>query len=712
MKYLFKTAFLLFSVLAVFENASAQEDYHFGCGLSHQLEELYKQNPSLKERVEHENELTLNRLNQKSGTDDTTLYIIPIVFHILHENGSENISDAQVIDQVAVLNRDFRLLNSDTSAIVQEFKNLKSDVKIEFRLATKDPWGNCTNGIEHIYNHNTNKADDFSKINQWDRSRYLNVWAVKTIGSVGVAGYAYYPPDVDLNLFYGDGVIILQDYIGRIGTSSEHNSRALTHEIGHWLNLMHPWGNTNDPGEQCGDDYVNDTPETKGSTLNCNLNLKVCHPGVLENVQNYMDYSYCSNMFTNGQVARMRDALTNAIANRSNLITDWTHAATGIDVTNAPICTPVASFYSNKTMICQGSSVIFTDNSSRAAVTSRLWKFEGGIPETSTSATQSVEYDTPGFKKVSLTVTNSNGSDEIIENSYIYVSANWADFIGPKNDNFETPQSYFLVENPENNWAKFSKINGVGKNSSSCYKLNNYKNTSSALDYTEDWFYNKRLGGSKDYLISSSYDLSNTSNVIVSFDYAYATNAANLSDITEKVKIYVSKDCGSSWTFLKTLTTAELLTGGTAGNNDFIPASESQWDNFKFDYVSGANDKQIRFKIEFTASDFSNNFYVDNFNIQGTLGLFPNEAINLELEVYPNPAKSNQEINVKYHSNENPVTFVLRDLQGKIVHTQTIETINSDVNEKLNITTTLSPSCYFLEVNSGSFNTTKKIVVM
>jgi hypothetical protein len=313
---------------------------------------------------------------------------------------------------------------------------------------------------------------------------------------------------------------------------------------------------------------------------------------------------------------------------------------------------------------------------------------------------------------VTLSVTNSSGTDVIEENSYIYVSPNWPDFTGPKNDNFETSQTYFLIENPDNNWAKFTKISGIGKNSSTCYKLNNYKNTSSALAYTEDWYYNKRLGGSIDNLITSSYDLSNTSNITVSFDYAYATNAASANDITEKVKIYSSKDCGTTWTLRKTLTTSELITAGTAAGNEFTPSSASQWKNYSFTYSSGINDKQTRFKIEYTSSDFSNNFYVDNFNIGGTLGLFVNEADVLELDVYPNPTKTDQAINVMYHSNDNAVSFVLRDIQGKIVHTETIETTNADVNQKLNIPTPLTSSCYFLEVSSGNFSVTKKIVVL
>ncbi|MBI1837893.1 MAG: T9SS type A sorting domain-containing protein [Flavobacteriia bacterium] len=706
------TCLLVTSLSVLSMKSFAQEEKHFNCGLGHQLKELYKQNPELEKKIEAESEKARLRGLEKDGADDSTVYIIPIVFHVLHYNGSEDISDAQVIDQVAILNRDYRLLNADTVDITPAFDTLKSDVKIEFRLATKDPWGNCTNGIEHIYTHLANNGDDDSKMNQWDRSRYLNVWVTNTIGEAGVAGYAFYPSAVDLERFYADGIIILNDYIGSIGTSSVFTSRALTHEIGHWMNLAHTWGNTNDPTVACGDDGVADTPETKGHNNCTNVNDDYCNPGIIENVQNYMEYSYCSRMFTIDQVSRMRNAITDPTANRSNLITASNHIATGIDLTTPPTCTPVAYFKSDKKMVCQGSSVLFTDKSWQATVTNRTWTFEDGTPATSTSATQSVTYNTPGFKKVTLQVSNSNGSDEIIEEKYIYVSPTWPDFTGPYTDNFDTYQSYFIVQNPEHDSPHFSRISGVGYNNSQCYKLDNYKNISEALDFSNEWFYYKRLGGSVDALISNSYDLRNTTSTTVSFKYAYATNASTSTDITETVKIYVSKDCGATWTLKKTLTTAELLTNGNAAGVEFVPTNPNQWKTYSFPYSTGVNDSQTRFKIEFTASDFSNNFYVDDFQVDGTLGLFVNEANNLELNVYPNPTKTNQAINVSYHANDNPVEFILRDIQGKVIHTETIKATNSDVNQALNVNAILSSSCYFLEVTSGNFSVTKKIIVM
>ncbi len=908
----FFTSIVITSLSILSFNSVAQNKDNFSCGLNQRLEDLYKKNPELLKKYLKDQETSRQRLLSKGTGVDTIVYTIPLVFHIIHQNGSENITDAQVINQVNILNEDYSLKNSDTVDIVPAFFDKKAKAYIQFKLATKDPFGNCTNGIEHIYSHETYQGDDYSKLNQWDRSKYLNVWVVTKMGG-GAAGYSFYPSTVDVDRFYADGVIILDNYIGDIGTSYPSHSTALTHEIGHWLNLKHTWGDNNNPEVSCGDDSVDDTPRTKGHLscdlydMNCtignlstsnlftdvtkvsgnidttdvstgstsinitntkannlssnsntigvfefsgwdtgstnnetnyanltgninttkyyefkvkvdkeqaltidnvsfnvnrdtngirtfsvrsdadnyasnisavvttgvsrisiqsgnvffmkkdttytvsgcqinltgnnlfknitndsvtfriygwnaentngtfgidNLSVKGSY-GVIENVQNYMEYSYCSNMYTPDQVARMREALTSITANRSNLITKQNHTATGIDVLSAPTCKPVAAFKSNKNYICLGSSILFTDMSWQASVSTRNWKFEDGTPATSSSASQTVTFNTPGFKKISLVVSNTAGADSIIRENYIYVSPSWADINGPATNDFEkNAQDYFIVENPENNWASFKKLPGVGYNKTTGYKLNNYKDVSNSMAYSEDSYYYDRLGGNTDALISSSYDLTKTSGVTVSFKYAYATNAS-LPDTNENVIIYSSTNCGQTWVKQKQLTTSELLTAGFAGaGTDFAPTTNNQWKTYSFNYTKSNADVQTRFKIQFKASDYSNNFYVDDFTIGGTLGLFTNEAEEIELSVYPNPTKSNQNINVSYHAGENPVEFTLRDLQGKIIHTETISTVNNDVNESLKITSQLNSACYFLEVKSGNFTTTKKIVVM
>ncbi|MCC7050818.1 MAG: hypothetical protein IT239_03445, partial [Bacteroidia bacterium] len=359
-----KLLFTLSVFLGVLNTINAQTDFKY-CGFTEKYLTRLKTNPGIIQEQQNLENFTrsfeLQKLTQKE--QQTGPYIIPIVFHIIHQYGSENISDAQVLDEVRILNLDFRKLNADTTAIVPEFKGIAADANIEFRLAQKDPNGNCTNGIDRIASVQTNIGDDGSKLNPWDRKKYLNVWVVKTISS-GAAGYAYYPSSVNGSPSI-DGIIILSSYIGSVGTGNAVTSRALSHEIGHYLNLPHVWGDTNQPGVACGDDGVADTPVTKGYT-SCTLNNAIsCTPGVVENIQNYMEYAYCQNMFTAGQAIRMQAALNSSISGRSTLWSATNLTATGVDNVNPSVCSPKADFTpGNYTVICQGSAITFKEVSS------------------------------------------------------------------------------------------------------------------------------------------------------------------------------------------------------------------------------------------------------------------------------------------------------------------------------------------------------------
>ena len=383
------------------------------------------------------------------------------------------------------------------------------------------------------------------------------------------------------------------------------------------------------------------------------------------------------------------------------------------DINNltVPLCVPVADFNADKKAVCVGTSVQFSDESWNAVVASRTWTFEGGTPATSTSANPVVSWADYGWKKVTLVVTNDAGSDTKTEQSYLYVSPDWADYTGPVNFNMESNNHLFLVQNIEDNYGKFAPKSGVGMDGSTAFKLQTYKNTTGADAYTNDWFYNGRLGLSTDNLITPSVDLRNTSSITVSFDYAYATNATQTADITEVLKVYSSRDCGQTWSTRATITGNELVTAGYASNSDFNPTSNTMYVNKSFSYPATSQDNTTRFKFEFVASDVSSNLFIDNININGTLGLNSTTISDLELVVYPNPTQG-EAINVSYTASEEPTTFTLRDVQGKVIATQTIETTNASVTEKLNNTQNLPAACYFLEVTTGDYSTTKKVVVM
>ena len=262
----------------------------------------------------------------------TSVIRIPVVVHVIYGTDNENISKAQIDSQIDVLNKDFRLKNTDSEKIPDEFKPLTEDALIEFALAKSDPNGIATNGItrtstslnEFPYNPNdryaTQKLDQMIKREEygktaWPGDSYLNIW-VCAIES-GLLGYAQFPGGNAAT----DGVVINNSAFGTNGTAmSPFNlGRTAVHEIGHWLDLLHIWGD--DRGGCHGSDNVSDTPNQAGP----NYNVPVYPSTSCENdphgdmFMNYMDYvnDEAMFMFTKGQVRRMNAALSGP---RSSLI--------------------------------------------------------------------------------------------------------------------------------------------------------------------------------------------------------------------------------------------------------------------------------------------------------------------------------------------------------------------------------------------------------
>ncbi|MFM9052540.1 MAG: M43 family zinc metalloprotease, partial [Bacteroidota bacterium] len=394
-------------------------------------DEIYKQavvaDPSIAKIRQQLEEFTAGFVRELEDHPDRSFrrnsggqatYIIPVVFHIVHNYGPENISDAQVLDCIRLLNEDFRKLNADTTLFVPSFISVAADCELEFRLATIDPNGNCTNGIDRIHSNLTYLANDNAKLNPWPYDKYLNIWSVNSLEFTGAAAYAYYPGTAPPG---ADGILSRHDYVGSIGSSTGTHRHTMTHEVGHCLNLAHVWGDTNSPGVACGDDNVTDTPETEGWS-SCNLSASICNPPLIENVQNMMEYSYCSCMFTFGQRNRMFAALNSFAGGRNQLVSPGNLVATGTQTTLIPSCAPIADFYSQKQSVCAGRQVFFSDQTWNGSPTNWNWSFPGGTPTASVDSNPVVVYNTPGIYDVTLSVSNSTGSDVITRNSFIRVN--------------------------------------------------------------------------------------------------------------------------------------------------------------------------------------------------------------------------------------------------------------------------------------------------
>ena len=241
------------------------------------------------------------------------LITIPVVVHVVHRRDEENISRQQIDSQIAVLNRDYRATNPDKSGVPSAWQSLVADTKVQFRLATKDPDGKKTNGITRTRTDQRSfGSDDGVKkpsqggVAAWPARRYLNIWVCHLGG--GLLGYAQFPGGPAGT----DGVVILHSAFGTKGVVKPpfDLGRTATHEIGHWLNLRHIWGDTMGCG---GGDRVADTPNAAGPNYGEPAFPHVtCNNGPNGDMfMNYMDYvdDAAMFMFTAGQVGRMNSAL-------------------------------------------------------------------------------------------------------------------------------------------------------------------------------------------------------------------------------------------------------------------------------------------------------------------------------------------------------------------------------------------------------------------
>jgi PKD repeat protein len=616
-------------------------------------------------------------------------YVIPIVFHIVHNNGPENITDAQVRDAVRILNDDFNRLNPDWDNVRAEFQDIVSDVGVEFRLATKDPNGNCTNGITRTVSALTNEgASQMKALISWPRNKYLQVWVAASAD--GAAGYTFRPGSA---AFFAseDGIVMQHLYVGAIGTGAVSRSRALTHEVGHWLNLLHTWGDGNDPAiaTNCNmDDNVSDTPNTIGWT-SCSLNGTTC--GSLDNVENYMDYSYCSKMFTEGQATRMIAALNSTTAQRNQVWQLSNLINTGVNG-NATLC--AAQFSSNSGQICAGGTVQFTDESYHN-VSTRNWAFPGGTPATSSEADPLVTYTESGTYSVTLQVSDGSGTLSTTTQNLVVVAPNPGQ-APPVVESFEGsnqfPDHGWAVENPDNDNG-FTITTTAAYTGSQSARLQN----------------SGSMAGRIDNLITPTVDMSSATDILVTFRYAYARRTSSNDD---RLRVYVSNTCGETWSLRKQMYASSTLNTGGVITSNFIPNGPDQWGYEEITTISDTyhvSDLRLRFEFQ---SDGGNNFYLDDVNINGMpVGL--EEVLangSTSLMVVPNPATSASQAVVNIPS-AGQTRIELLDVLGRTVKTLHNGTLVAGHSRFELPVADLTSGLYFVRMQQGIHQEVARFVV-
>ena len=675
---------------------------------THKLMNKLKEDPEFV-REYNASQIVLKKIENQiaNGNQNRVIYTIPLVFHVLHNGGPENISRAQIEDAVAILNRDYRLQNADANNVQSVFAGMPADIEIEFQLATKAPNGQCFSGITRtqspLTNSGANGQNQVSAIiagndvfnGSWPGNKYLNIMVVNDAD--GAAGYTTNPNNWS-GTSMNNGIWVLHDYVGSIGTSDTYSSRTLTHEVGHWLNLDHLWGNNNNPGNasSCSqDDAVDDTPRCIGVT-SCNLNSNTCSndaadgywtSDVIDNVENYMEYSYCNKMFTNGQKNRMRAALLSSVGGRNNIWTSSNQIATGLNSTPS-LC--AVGIRVERDIVCGGDDVQFFDESYNNIV-SWNWSFPNGTPNSSTNQNPMVSYSGSGDFDITLEVTDALG------NTMTQTFPNFISVIGnpgyppPIYEGFENiaslPSNDWTIYNPEG--PGFDVVATGSASGAKSVKLDNSQGQT----------------GSVDELISNTIDLSNSAAASISFKYAFAKRNSGNSDY---LQIFASKDCGESWFMRKNISTSIL--GTMANTNSNFTPSGSDWKTIVISPSSFSNYlvSDFRFKFKFVNGG-GNDLYIDDINLSGSLSIEETEKV-YDFKVYPNPVVENLLVSFNSLINLSNPLIEIYDATGRIIKSINLQNISKGENNLEVSSIDLDSGWYILKIISDEKSISTKFL--
>jgi len=683
------------------------------------MEQYFSSNPEARvqyEELQKENAITLQEYlkNNANNKVAATEYTIPVVFHILHQGGAENISDAQCISALNQMNSDLAKLGADASTVASPFNNLYIPSDIKLMLAKKDPNGNCTNGIVHRYDSRTiwnrnglsggaSWAAQYNGIT-WNPQRYLNIIIVKDIvaavGQTGiVVGYTFRPGTAPATVC--DAVVYNYSFLG--GTSA----RSLTHELGHWLDLAHTFGNTNNPGVTCSDDNIPDTPPTKGyfSTCPSSASGNVCatvgnafYAAGQANVENIMDYSSCPKNFTTGQTNVMRNVLASGPVGRPNLSSGSNLSASFTDVNGLGACSPIADFYPNTLSytVCQGGSLTMRDFSYNAQITSYQWAADNSaVIASPNSSNTSISFPVAGTCNVTLTASNPNGSNSVVK--AITVINATPGMVGPIVEGFESAglPANWAVLNPNANSVTWAQTNTSAYEGFNSFSINTFANQV----------------GHEDMLITPIIDLVNNPGSAFSFRYAYAKYTAGTSD---ELAIEGSKDCGGSWQNIYTIS-ASIMANGSGGTttNPFFPQPD-QWKLYDLSthplWNSYTTSNSVMFRFKFKSAGVGNYIYIDAVNLDVPTGI--NELTrSTRFALYPNP--SDGAATVSFNLNEvSTIALNVYDVSGRLVENTAEESYSAGEHQiNFNQTAQYKAGIYFVELSVNGAKMSKKFVV-
>ena len=658
------------------------------CGTVEYNKMIYGQKNVLDIRNHFENWLARKIAEQKKQTlfqleeDLETVIKIPVVIHVIHNNEElgigSNISDAQIQSQIDVLNEDFRRRNADRVNTPANFVGVAADTQIEFVLAKRDPEGLPTSAISRVVGTKSfwNRRDHtiLKSLSYWSSENYLNIWVTTLKGKW--LGYAQFPisnelnglKDLSYNAPLADGVVIdyrvfgLTDKYPTEESKKKYNKgRTATHEIGHFLGLLHIWG------EHCGTDYCSDTPAQERENTGCPTHPKSNSCGTTDEMfENFMNYTNdeCMNLFTMDQKVRMRTVLKNSPRRQS--LTTSLALLDPIDYDND---LGIFNVSSPDIATCNSSitpSIIVKNYGNNTAInpTIRL-SVNGTLQETLSPNLSITTSTTITFSEVSLVEGNSLLEFEILtvngtsdenplnntkQHKIVLLPVSQANIA----ENFQNGIENMTIDNIDDDktWEIVDAPNGIRGNKALYIDYHDYGNY-----------------GAEDWLTSPVMDFSDLPSARLIFDYAHA----KYPERNDQLKVLLSDNCGVSYEELFNESGNSLSTVSGTRTKNFTPATIEDWQSMSIDLSSYIGNSEIQ--IAFVGkNDFGNNIYLDN------IYLITSQEVNAKLLQINTPA-------IVANNAVQPLSITVKNIGGTVIRELDISySIDSQPPKQFNTT--------------------------
>jgi len=682
---------------------------------------LQQQNPNrAAERQAYEAQ-TQNWIAQQANNPTAQVVItIPVVVHVIWNTAAQNISDNQILSQIQVLNEDYGRTNPDAVNTPSYWTSIAANCDIQYCLATVDPNGNVTNGIERrqistnvSFSTNDNcKHFNTNGLDAWPVTQYLNLWVCNLGG--GLLGYGEFPTGTASNTF---GLVMGYFCFGSSYTSygtfsglmaSYDRGRTSTHEIGHCFNLYHIWG---DDGTACtGSDLCADTPNQADEHYGCPTGSQVsCSNGPNGDMyQNYMDYTddICMNIFTLNQKTRMLAVLNQAPYNALQNSTACSSPSAGIDAGISAIISPATTLCGTGFTPQVTIKNFGTNNLTSATINYRIdaqtiqtYSWTGNLATNATAnVTLSAMTATVGTHTFTAYTSNPNsgvdanaGNDQTQRTFTVTSSGQNL----PYAEGFESttfPPTGCTINNPDGatTWARTTVAAKTGV--ASMFMDNN----------------NYAANGEIDEMQLPAFNLSSVLNPVMTFQVAYQmyTDPATSPNFSDTLRVWLSTDCGTTWIEVYGKWSTNLATTTPSfSTTQFIP-TQNQWRLETINLAPYQSYSNVMIKFHHT-TDYENQMYVDDINIQNMTDV-QSELLHSEVNLFPNPSSGKVNVYVNMFSRDN-LTIKVMNAVGQEV---SVMTEKASIGGNYELDLSAEPNgVYFIEVQTGTEVVTRRIVI-